>query len=172
MTIKHHTINLAAIYMVTFLAVLILFSPLGPYMCAQDLNTCIYDPALISVAELVSLTNVAAQNNEIDSTSNLKNDRVYLFSGTIDTIVNPGKSPRFVSLHFCLCYSQHNCSYVRGWSYMFMCYHIAGRITYFVGENIRMHVCVHVCICMCKHGRQVYYNYQFTSYSITKEYFL
>ena len=72
-------------------------------MCAQDLNTCIYDPALISVAELVSLTNDAAQNNEIDSTSNLKNDRVYLFSGTIDTIVNPGKSPRFVSLHFCLC---------------------------------------------------------------------
>lgn len=54
---------------------------------------------------------------------------------------------------------------------MFMCYHIAARITYFVGENFRMHVCVHVRICMCKHGRQVYYNYQFTSYSITKEYF-
>ena len=74
MTIKHHTINLAVIYMVTFLAVPILFSPLEPYMCAQDLNTCIYDPALISVAELVSLTNVAAQNHEIDSSRILNND--------------------------------------------------------------------------------------------------
>ena len=73
MTIKHHTINLAVIYMVTFLAVPILFSPLEPYMCAQDLNTCIYDPALISVAELVSLTNVAAQNHEIDSSRILNN---------------------------------------------------------------------------------------------------
>ena len=128
-TIKHHTINIAVIYKVTFLAVPILCSPLGPYMCAQDLNTCIYDPALISVAELVSLTNVAAQNNEIDSTSNLKNDRVYLFSGTIDTIVNPGKSPCFVSVHFCLC--------------MFMCYCITGL---FCGRKLSLHVCVHVCI--------------------------
>jgi len=55
-------------------------------MCAQDLNTCIYVPALISV---ISLTNTAAQNHDIDSTSNLKND---LFSSTIDTIV---KSPFF-----------------------------------------------------------------------------
>ena len=44
---------------------------------------------LPNVASLVSLTNQWAKTNEIDDPSNLKNDRVYLFSGTADSVVNP-----------------------------------------------------------------------------------
>jgi len=42
---------------------------------------------------------------------------------------------------------------------------------YFVGENfLCMYVCMYVYVCVSMGGR--YTNYQFTSYSITEEYFL
>lgn len=47
-------------------------------------------PDLISVDELVSATAFAEEACSIDNTSNLKNSRVYLMSGTEDTVVAPG----------------------------------------------------------------------------------
>ena len=47
-------------------------------------------PEKISVAELVSVTYTTALSKTIDSPSNMKKHKVYLFSGTEDTIVVPG----------------------------------------------------------------------------------
>ena len=68
---------------------------LGPYYCAQDdvliaLGPCMVSPEQINVSELVSITEATAATGFISSTSNLKNSRVYLFSGTRDTIVKQG----------------------------------------------------------------------------------
>lgn len=41
-----------------------------------------------NIAALVSITNSYEQKKEIDATINLKNDRVYLFSGAKDTVVD------------------------------------------------------------------------------------
>jgi len=67
----------------------------GPFWCAQDnlptaLTTCMISPALISVTELVTITYNTAATETIDPPSYLNNDHVYLFSGTLDTVVNPG----------------------------------------------------------------------------------
>ena len=48
-------------------------------------------PALISVTELVTITYNTAATETIDPPSYLNNDHVYLFSGTLDTVVNPGR---------------------------------------------------------------------------------
>ena len=47
-------------------------------------------PDLISVDELVTITHTTALSGTIDEPSYMANDRVYLFSGTKDTVVNPG----------------------------------------------------------------------------------
>ena len=67
----------------------------GPFWCAQDnveiaLSSCMKKPADISVTELVSITYSTSVTGTIDLPHNLKSDRVYLFSGTKDTVVNPG----------------------------------------------------------------------------------
>lgn len=48
-------------------------------------------PIEIDVSELVSITYGTSLTGTIDLPSNLKMDRVYLFSGTKDTVVVPGK---------------------------------------------------------------------------------
>eukprot|EP01113_Clastostelium_recurvatum_P017394 TRINITY_DN2040_c0_g1_i1.p1 TRINITY_DN2040_c0_g1~~TRINITY_DN2040_c0_g1_i1.p1 ORF type:complete len:359 (-),score=86.87 TRINITY_DN2040_c0_g1_i1:13-1065(-) len=67
----------------------------GPYWCAQgDVaiaeSACMANPGLISLDELYAATTYAEGLDSIDPTSHLKDDRVWLFSGTRDTIVNPG----------------------------------------------------------------------------------
>ena len=47
-------------------------------------------PELISVDKLVTITYTTALSDTIDKPSHLANDRVYLFSGTKDTVVNSG----------------------------------------------------------------------------------
>ena len=47
-------------------------------------------PELIVVSQLVTITYTAAVFLTIDSPSNIKNDNVYLYSGTADTVVVPG----------------------------------------------------------------------------------
>ena len=68
---------------------------LGPFWCAQDdiaiaLSACMTKPELISVSSLVAVTGTTAISRTIDEPSNMKNHKVFLFSGTNDTIVVPG----------------------------------------------------------------------------------
>eukprot|EP01121_Diplochlamys_sp_Union-15-3_P003906 TRINITY_DN1384_c0_g1_i1.p1 TRINITY_DN1384_c0_g1~~TRINITY_DN1384_c0_g1_i1.p1 ORF type:complete len:329 (-),score=35.16 TRINITY_DN1384_c0_g1_i1:89-1075(-) len=67
----------------------------GPYYCAQGqtilaTTRCMTQPSTISVSYLVSATSYAESTNTIDPTSNLRNRKVYLFSGSKDTVVVPG----------------------------------------------------------------------------------
>ena len=67
----------------------------GPFWCAQgDLaiahSACMKSPELISVDKLVAITYITALTDTIDKPSHMANDRVYLFSGTKDTVVNSG----------------------------------------------------------------------------------
>lgn len=59
----------------------------GPYWCANaDVlvaeTSCMEDPALIVVEELVLATTFARDTLTIDNPDNLADDKVYLFSGT------------------------------------------------------------------------------------------
>lgn len=67
----------------------------GPFWCAQDdveiaLHACMKTPAAISVAELVTITYITALSGTIDPPSHLSDDNVYLYSGTLDSVVAPG----------------------------------------------------------------------------------
>ncbi len=67
----------------------------GPFWCAQDnldlaLSACTKSPELISVEELITVTYTTALSGTIDQPSHLANDRVYLFSGSLDSVVVPG----------------------------------------------------------------------------------
>lgn len=68
---------------------------LGPFWCAQDnveiaMGSCMKNPSDIDVAELVTITHTTALTATIDLPENLKGDRVYLFSGSKDSVVVPG----------------------------------------------------------------------------------
>ncbi|KAM9311467.1 poly(3-hydroxybutyrate) depolymerase-like [Gastrophryne carolinensis] len=67
----------------------------GPYYCASGsmmtaLNACMKLPGSINVASLVSKTKSYATSFLIDPVSNMANDKIYIFSGTRDTVVVPG----------------------------------------------------------------------------------
>lgn len=78
----------------------------GPFWCSNDkiaiaLSSCMTSPELISVDELVAITHSTALSGFIDPPSNLKNDKVWLFSGLNDTVVDSGvvsKALRYYSL--------------------------------------------------------------------------
>ena len=72
----------------------------GPYFCAKDdqntatsicsctgLGTCQPGQAAQLVPSLVQITNQDANQGAIDPTSNLSNSRVWLFSGSVDSVV-------------------------------------------------------------------------------------
>ena len=61
---------------------------------AQDSVTyafvqCMYATMSINVGTLVNYAKSAAANGQIDPLSNLNSDKVFLYSGTGDTVVNP-----------------------------------------------------------------------------------
>eukprot|EP01114_Cavostelium_apophysatum_P022299 TRINITY_DN8020_c0_g1_i2.p1 TRINITY_DN8020_c0_g1~~TRINITY_DN8020_c0_g1_i2.p1 ORF type:complete len:323 (+),score=66.60 TRINITY_DN8020_c0_g1_i2:150-1118(+) len=67
----------------------------GPYWCAMAdvvvaLTSCMADPGMIDLELLYAATSYAYELDSIDNPTNLKNSKVYLFSGTEDTIVVPG----------------------------------------------------------------------------------
>lgn len=67
----------------------------GPYYCAESslvtaLWKCMNRPQSIEVQKLASITQQWAQRQEIDPTSHLQRARVYLYSGTRDSKVDPG----------------------------------------------------------------------------------
>jgi poly(3-hydroxybutyrate) depolymerase len=64
----------------------------GPFYCAQDsavtaLTTCMDGTPRPSPDTLQEVTNALAGGGDVDATANLAGDRVYLFSGTRDTVV-------------------------------------------------------------------------------------
>jgi hypothetical protein len=65
----------------------------GPYYCAQNsLNTatiyCMNGAGTPNGASLATFAQQQASLGKIDSTGNLANDKVYLYSGTLDTVVS------------------------------------------------------------------------------------
>ena len=64
----------------------------GPYYCAQDsvataLTTCMGGVPQPSASTLELVTNALANSGDVDDTTHLRGDRVYLFSGTHDEVV-------------------------------------------------------------------------------------
>lgn len=68
----------------------------GPYFCAEgkpyNIFKCALSPRRLEVGVFVNEVYRAAQSGEIDDPSNLKNSKVFIFCGTLDIIVKPGKS--------------------------------------------------------------------------------
>ncbi|XP_040201483.1 uncharacterized protein LOC120932812 [Rana temporaria] len=67
----------------------------GPYYCAAGsmltaTNACMKMPTSIDVNSLVSRTQSYASSALIDPVSNLANDKVFIFSGSRDSVVVPG----------------------------------------------------------------------------------
>jgi len=66
----------------------------GPYYCSEgNVDTALAvckNPSLISVSALVAETAYAARLGSIDDPAYLRQSRIWLFSGTLDTVVNPG----------------------------------------------------------------------------------
>ncbi|XP_053320611.1 uncharacterized protein LOC128492172 [Spea bombifrons] len=67
----------------------------GPYYCASGsmltaTNACMKMPSSINVSSLKSQTQSYANSGLIDPVSNLANDRVFIFSGSRDSVVVPG----------------------------------------------------------------------------------
>lgn len=81
----------------TLISLSLFLSQPVPYYCAQDnatmaITTCSRDPEInISIADLVSFTKTAAMSLHIDAPSNLTHDRVYVFQGTKDALVDLGE---------------------------------------------------------------------------------
>jgi len=66
----------------------------GPFYCAQGSLTtaqtaCMAAPILLDVNKLITTTENLAKQNKIDNPSNLKNNKVFLFSGKKDSVVHP-----------------------------------------------------------------------------------
>jgi len=68
----------------------------GPFYCAElggavsAQSQCMKNPAFIDVDALLSITKNTELTRTIDLLDNLQNSRVFLFSGTLDSVVNPG----------------------------------------------------------------------------------
>lgn len=71
----------------------------NPYYCAQGSSltatgACMSNPNQIDVSELIAQADRYSSDGEIDPTSNLNNDRVFILAGTLDTTVDPGVGPK------------------------------------------------------------------------------
>lgn len=67
----------------------------GPFYCAEGsivnaTGRCMASPAGIPTSTLVNTTNTWASQGLIDPVANLQASKVYLFSGTLDSVVKPG----------------------------------------------------------------------------------
>lgn len=65
----------------------------GPFYCARNalnnaLTACTVAPIILDVSELVSEAQSFSSSGQIDSLSGLSGDKVFLFSGLIDTVVH------------------------------------------------------------------------------------
>ena len=67
----------------------------GPFYCAEGsvvnaTGRCMASPAGIPTSTLVSTTNTWASQGHVDPVSHLQNSKVYLFSGSVDSVVKTG----------------------------------------------------------------------------------
>ncbi|WP_426307283.1 PHB depolymerase family esterase [Acidovorax facilis] len=67
----------------------------GPFYCAEGsvvnaTGRCMANPTGIPTSTLVSTTNTWASQGLVDPVANLQNSKVYLFSGTLDSVVKTG----------------------------------------------------------------------------------
>jgi predicted peptidase len=67
----------------------------GPYYCAENsffraIGRCMSKPSEIDVGQLVAITKRWSAEKEIDATTHLKDAKVFIFSGTLDSTVKPG----------------------------------------------------------------------------------
>ncbi|MBA4113924.1 MAG: hypothetical protein C0492_11325, partial [Verminephrobacter sp.] len=67
----------------------------GPYNCAEGsivnaTGRCMASPSGIPTSTLVNTTKTWASQGLIDPVAHLQNSKVYLFSGTLDSVVKPG----------------------------------------------------------------------------------
>lgn len=59
---------------------------------------CMSFPNTVNVNNLISQAMTHERNNRIDNTLNLRGDRVFIFHGTVDSVVLPGWLSFFVNL--------------------------------------------------------------------------
>lgn len=52
---------------------------------------CMYEPYFINVDSLTRYTETTAASGLIDDVSGIQGDKVYIYDGTMDTVVFPGK---------------------------------------------------------------------------------
>ena len=69
---------------------------IDPYYCAQGsaltaTAACMNNPIAINVADLLTQTALYVASGDIDNTANMMNDKVFIFAGSLDTVVDPGK---------------------------------------------------------------------------------
>ncbi|GAB6024509.1 hypothetical protein CHUAL_009662 [Chamberlinius hualienensis] len=69
----------------------------APYYCAQatvaGATACMSTPGLENINYLVQVTQNTAAFGYADPVSNIQGDKVYIFAGTLDSVVNPGNGP-------------------------------------------------------------------------------
>ncbi|CAL1528372.1 unnamed protein product [Lymnaea stagnalis] len=63
-----------------------------PFLCAPS-AACMTTPGLLAAVEFQTLTASARLFLNIDSTTNMKHDKIWIFAGTHDTVVNPAAGP-------------------------------------------------------------------------------
>eukprot|EP00035_Acanthoeca_spectabilis_P012950 m.235657 g.235657 ORF g.235657 m.235657 type:complete len:306 (-) comp15762_c1_seq1:8-925(-) len=76
----------------------------GPFWCAEDnveiaLHACMVEPQNINTPALNFFTQQAANVLSIDSLANLKSAKVFIYSGTKDTVVIPGVAPKLAEYY-------------------------------------------------------------------------
>jgi poly(3-hydroxybutyrate) depolymerase len=76
----------------------------APYYCAKGfnviaVNACANTPNDINMSDLIAQTNRYAASNDVDPTSNMRNDRIFIFHGNQDSVIHPGVSSRVVEYY-------------------------------------------------------------------------
>jgi len=76
----------------------------NPYWCSQGeystaLGACMDRPERVVISELTTQTTKYASSGDIDATNNMYNSRVFVLSGTLDSVVNPGLGQKAVQYY-------------------------------------------------------------------------
>ncbi|XP_067686522.1 poly(3-hydroxybutyrate) depolymerase-like [Haliotis asinina] len=84
----------------------------APFMCsgglaATALGTCMTTPSMISVPALEAITTSGALFGNVDATYHMRNDRVFIFGGTRDSVVNPVASQKVAQYYHHYMTSSH-----------------------------------------------------------------
>jgi len=75
-----------------------------PYYCARGSSisatgACSNNPGNVPISELVTKTNQYASRGDVDATSNMGGDKVFIFAGNQDSVVVPGIADKVVEYY-------------------------------------------------------------------------